>query len=69
MLAAVRRSLQPDGRLVVIEYSEHRFGPTDTKERLTVEQLRAEIEPVGFDLDRALDILPFQNALIFTKRP
>lgn len=70
MLTALHRSLKPDGRLVVIEFSEGRpFGPMDKAERMTIDQIRAEIEPVGFELDRLMDLLPIQHGLIFTKRP
>jgi putative heme-binding domain-containing protein len=69
MVTAVNRSLKPDGRLVVIEFAEgHPFGPQDKAERMTIEQIRAEIEPMGFELDRVLDLLPIQHGLIFTKR-
>jgi len=70
MMTAVNRSLKPDGRLVVIEFAEgHPFGPKDKTERMTIEQIRAEIEPMGFEIDRVLESLPIQNSLIFTKRP
>jgi putative heme-binding domain-containing protein len=70
MMAALKRSLKPDGRLVIIEFAEgHPFGPQDKAERMTVNQIRAEIEPIGFELDRLLDLLPIQHGLIFTKRP
>jgi len=70
MLTAVNRALKPDGRLVVIEFAEgHPFGPQDKAERMTINQIRAEIEPIGFELDRVLDLLPVQHGLIFTKRP
>ncbi len=69
MVNAVNRALKPDGRLAVIEYAEgHPFGEMDRAERMTVEQIRAEIEPLGFELDRVLDLLPIQHGLIFTKR-
>jgi len=46
---AVNRSSKTDGRLVVVEYSEeHLFEPRDNTERITVDQIRAEIEPMGF---------------------
>ena len=69
MMTAVSRSLKPDGRLVVIEFAEgHPFGPRDKAERMTVEQIRTEIEPMGFELDQVLDLLLIQHGLIFTKR-
>jgi putative heme-binding domain-containing protein len=70
IMNGVKRALKPTGRLVIIEYAEgHPFGPEDHAERLTVNQIRAEVEPVGFELDRILDLLPIQHGLIFTKRP
>jgi putative heme-binding domain-containing protein len=70
MMTAVRRALKPDGRLVIIEFAEgHPFDPQDKAERMTVNQIRAEIEPLGFELDRIMDLLPIQHGLIFTRRP
>jgi putative heme-binding domain-containing protein len=70
MMNAVNRALNPGGRLVIIEFAEeHPFGPQDSAERMTINQIRAEIEPMGFELDRLLDLLPIQHGLTFTKRP
>jgi putative heme-binding domain-containing protein len=70
IITAVNRALKPGARLVVIEFAEgHPFGPQDKAERMTINQIRAEIEPLGFELDRVLELLPIQHGLIFTKRP
>jgi putative heme-binding domain-containing protein len=70
MMTAVNLALKPNGRLVIIEFAEdHPFGPQDKAQRMTVNQIRTEIEPIGFELDRLLDLLPIQHGLIFTKRP
>jgi putative heme-binding domain-containing protein len=70
IITAVNRALKPQGRLVIIEFAEgHPFGPQDKAERMTINQIRAEIEPLGFELDRVLELLPIQHGLIFTKRP
>jgi putative heme-binding domain-containing protein len=70
ILTAVRDALKPDGSVVIIEFAEgHPFGPLDRAERMTVNQIRAEIEPIGFELDRVLDLRPIQHGLIFSKRP
>jgi hypothetical protein len=61
--------LNTGGRLVVIEYSDDAdFGSIDDTEKMTIRQIRTEIEPMGFELDHILDFLPIQNGLIFTKR-
>jgi predicted methyltransferase len=69
MIAALKRCLKPAGRLVVVEFEEgHSFGPQNKAERMTEEQIRAEIEPAGFNLDRVLDIVRIEHCLVFTKR-
>jgi len=53
IIRAVNQSLKQGGRLVVVEFAEgHPFGPLNKAERMTEVQIRAEIEPAGFDLDR-----------------
>jgi hypothetical protein len=51
----------------------HRFGRDARRWRASsiIRRLgiRAEIEPLGFELDRVLELLPIQHGLIFTKRP
>ena len=70
MMAAVRRVLKPNGRVVVIEYAtEVDEDPTAGVYTMTLEELRSEIEPLGFQLERILDFLPLQHGLIFTTRP
>ena len=44
------------------------IDPQDKAERMTINQIRAEIEPLGFELDRVLELLPIQHGLIFSKR-
>jgi putative heme-binding domain-containing protein len=69
MLAAVRRSLKPHGRLVVVEYSgENTDDPVAGLYTMTLPEIRSEIEAAGFQLDRVLDFLPMQHGLIFTPR-
>lgn len=69
LIAALKQCLKPAGRLVVVEFAEgHSFGPQDKAERMTEEQIRAEIEAAGFDLDRVLEIVRIEHCLVFTKR-
>jgi len=68
-MEAVRRSLKPGGRLVVVEYAkENNLAPAAPLHKMSFDELRSEIEPMGFDLDRILDFLPMQHGLIFTVR-
>jgi putative heme-binding domain-containing protein len=68
MLAAVKRSLKPNGRLVIVEYAEGLpFGEFDRTPRMTIDQIRSEIEPAGFETDRVLEIARLLHTLVFTK--
>ena len=69
MMAAVRRCLEPNGRVVVIEYAEENTDdPVAGLYTMTFPEIRSEIEAAGFQLDRVLDFLPMQHGLIFTQR-
>ena len=69
MMEGVRRSLKPGGRLVIVEYAkEKKLAPASTLHKMSFDEIRSEIEPMGFDLDRLLDFLPTQHGLIFTVR-
>ena len=53
IIRAVNQSLKQGGRLVVVEFAEgHPFVPLNKAARMTEVQIRAEIEPARFDLDR-----------------
>jgi putative heme-binding domain-containing protein len=70
MLGAIRRSLKPGGRLVVIEdATEKARTPNNWLYTMSLPELRSEIEAAGFQLDRVLDFLPWQHGLIFSKAP
>ena len=69
MMDAVRRSLKPGGRLVIVEFAkESKVAPASSLHKMSFEEMRSEIEPMGFDLERILDFLPMQHGLIFTVR-
>ncbi len=62
----VRRSLKPDGRLVLIEYrKEDPTIPIHPLHKMTVEEVRSELEPMGFRMVKLLEFLPRQHILIF----
>ena len=62
----VRRSLKPDGRLVLIEYrKEDPSIPINPLHKMSVKEVRAEIEPVGFRFHELLSFLPTQHIIIF----
>jgi len=70
MLRKIRESLKPDGRLVLLEYrKEDPNIPIRPEHKMSITEVRAEVEPEGFRLDKALETLPRQHILIFRKAP
>ena len=69
MLDRIRESLKPDGRLVLLEYrKEDPKVPIRPEHKMTVAEVKAEVEPEGYKLDKVLEILPRQHILIFRVR-
>jgi len=69
IMEAIRRSLKPAGRLVIVEYAkENTRAPAAPLHKMAFNEIREEIEPMGFELERILDFLPVQHGLIFTVR-
>ena len=67
MMRAIRRVLKPGGRVMVLEYAkESNIAPASTIHRMSFEEIRSEIEPIGFVVDQLLDFLPVQHGVIFT---
>ena len=67
-MAHVRQALKPDGRLVLIEYrKEDPDIPIHPLHKMTVGEVRQEIEPIGFRFHELLDFLPTQHIVIFKK--
>ena len=68
MLRHIRESLKPDGRLVLVEYrGEDPSVPIRPEHKMTVQQVKTELEPEGFRLDKLSEVLPRQHILIFKK--
>jgi ubiquinone/menaquinone biosynthesis C-methylase UbiE len=69
MITGIRRSLKPDGRLVLVEYrGEDPTVPIKPEHKMTERQVLDEIEPMGFRLKEKLEFLPWQHILIFSKQ-
>lgn len=68
MLAAVKRALKRDGRLVIVEYAEgFLFNERDRAPRMTIDQIRSEVESAGFEVDRVLEGARLLHTVTFTK--
>src|SRR5579864_5218014 len=69
MLRKIRETLKPDGRLVLLEYrAEDPNVPILAEHKMTVAQVRTELEAEGFVLQPVIETLPRQHLLILTKR-
>ena len=66
MLEEIRESLKPDGFLVLAEFrGEDPAVPIKPLHKMTKAQVRAELEPAGYTLERQFDRLPWQHLLFF----
>jgi hypothetical protein len=55
---------------VLLEYrAEDPAVPIRPEHKMTVAQVKTELEPEGYHVDRVLEDLPRQHILIFQKNP
>lgn len=70
MLRRIREALKADGRLVLLEYrAEDEAVPIRPEHKMSMNMVRAEVEPEGYRMERVLENLPRQHILIFRKNP
>ena len=68
MLHGIRSALKPEGRLVLLEYrKEDPRVPILADHKMSVAEVKAELEPEGFRLAETIESLPRQHILIFKK--
>lgn len=68
MLRGIRSALKPDGRLVLLEYrKEDPAVPILPDHKMSVAEVKAELQPEGFRLVEAIEKLPRQHILVFQK--
>jgi len=68
MVRKIRASLTADGRMVLLEYrKEDPQLQIREGHKMSVAEVKAEIEPEGFRLEKTLENLPRQHILIFRK--
>ncbi len=66
-MASIRRALKPGGRIVIMEYAkESNIAPASPLHKMSFEEIRREIEPMGFVIDQLFDFLPVQHGVVFT---
>jgi ubiquinone/menaquinone biosynthesis C-methylase UbiE len=68
MLDKIRESLKQDGRLVLLEYrKEDPAVPIRPEHKMSVAEVKAEVEAQGYKLDRVIEKLPRQHIIVFRK--
>lgn len=69
MLAAMRKSLKPEGAVALAEYRlEDPQIPIKLLHKMSKKQIRLEYESNGFELERQFDGLPWQHLMFFSRK-
>jgi FkbM family methyltransferase len=64
----VRAALAPTGRLVLVEYrGEDPQVPIRAEHKMTLAQVRHELEPMGFRFVESMEFLPAQRVIVFVR--
>jgi len=67
MMKQIRNALKKDGRVVLVEFrKEDPNVPIQPLHKMSVQDTRAELEPLGFKFQRSLEFLPWQHILFFS---
>ncbi len=68
MIEAIAQSLKEGGRLVIVEYRlEDDTTVIPEAHRMSVEQIRSEIESVGLQFRESIEVLPQQHIVVFSR--
>jgi ubiquinone/menaquinone biosynthesis C-methylase UbiE len=68
ILQGLLKALKPEGRLVLVEFrGEDDNVPIKPEHKMTLKQVRLEVEPQGFTFKESLEFLPWQHVIIFEK--
>jgi ubiquinone/menaquinone biosynthesis C-methylase UbiE len=68
MLAAIRRSLSPDGLVALVEFrAEDDTVPIRPEHKMSKDQIMKEFPPNGFKLVKEFDRLPWQHMMFFAR--
>jgi len=67
MMKHIQDAMKSDGRVVLVEFrKEDPNVPIQPLHKMSVQDVRSELEPLGFKFQRSLEFLPWQHILIFT---
>ena len=67
MMRQIQRAMKPNGRVVLVEFRKEDLNvPIQPLHKMSVQDVRSELEPLGFKFQQALEFLPWQHILIFS---
>jgi ubiquinone/menaquinone biosynthesis C-methylase UbiE len=68
LLRGLKKALKPGGRLVLVEFrGEDPEVPIKPEHKMTLKQVRKEVEPQGFRFKESHEFLPWQHIIVFEK--
>jgi len=69
MLRTIKTALKDTGRLVLLEFrKEDRSVPIRLEHKMSLAEVKAELEPEGFQIEKVLDTLPWQHLIFLRKK-
>jgi len=69
MLRSIRKALKDTGRLVLLEFrKEDPKVPIRLEHKMSLAEVKAELEPEGFRIDKVLNTLPWQHLIFLRKK-
>jgi ubiquinone/menaquinone biosynthesis C-methylase UbiE len=67
MMRHIKDALKPGGRVVLVEFrKEDPKVPIQPLHKMSVQDVRSELEPLGFTFQKSIEFLPWQHILIFS---
>ncbi len=68
LLRGLHKAIKPGGRMVLVEFrAEDPEVPIRPEHKMTLAQVRKEVEPQGFKFIDSLEFLPWQHLIIFER--
>ncbi len=66
VLQHIRSALKPDGELVLLEYrKEDPSVPIRQEHKMSLEEVKAEVQPEGYRFVKSVETLPWQHMIFF----
>jgi ubiquinone/menaquinone biosynthesis C-methylase UbiE len=67
MMRHIQEALKPGGRVAIVEFrKEDPRVPIQPLHKMSVQDVRSELEPLGFKFQKSLEFLPWQHIIVFT---